>query len=104
MISRYTLSYYFSERRLFLRRVLFRFRAVSILPNRFVGVVGEHGEFPIEQIRLSPDKNILASCSHDQKIKFWDVKHFKEMTSSEDIPSTTKSKKSAGTENFFEDL
>ncbi|XP_028401663.1 WD repeat-containing protein 55-like [Dendronephthya gigantea] len=79
-------------------------RAVSILPNRFVGVVGEHGEFPIEQISLSPDKNILASCSHDQKIKFWDVKHFKEMTSSEDIPKTTKSKKSSETENFFEDL
>jgi WD40 repeat protein len=80
-------------------------RAVSILPNRFVGVVGEHGEFPIEQISLSPERNILASCSHDQKIKFWNVEHFREAALSEDTSGEKpKSKKSTGTENFFEDL
>jgi WD40 repeat protein len=84
--------------------ISFNFRAVGILPNRFLGVVGEHGEFPIEQIHLSPDRNLLASCSHDQKIKFWDVRHFKEAALSEEIPTKTKPTKSTGTENFFEDL
>ena len=85
--------------------ISFYCRAVGILPNRFLGVVGEHGEFPIEQIALSPDRNILASCSHDQKIKFWNVGHFREAALNEEIPEKkTKSKKSTGTENFFEDL
>lgn len=28
-------------------------------------------------MRLSRDGDILASCSHDQSIKFWDVSHLK---------------------------
>ncbi|XP_022084469.1 WD repeat-containing protein 55-like [Acanthaster planci] len=50
-------------------------RAVNILPNRFLGVIGDHDDFPIESLALSADKQILASCSHDQKIKFWNVAH-----------------------------
>ncbi|XP_038055300.1 WD repeat-containing protein 55-like isoform X2 [Patiria miniata] len=50
-------------------------RAVSILPNRFLGVVGDHDDFPIESLAVTPDKNVLISCSHDQKIKFWNVSH-----------------------------
>ena len=81
----------------------FFFRAVRILPNRFLEVVGEHGEFPIEQMRLSTDGNTLASCSHDKKIKFWDVRHFRGSTLSETVPNKTKPKQSTGTD-FFEDL
>ena len=84
--------------------LLYHCRAVGILPNRFIGVVGEHGEFPIEQIGLSPDGNILASCSHDQKIKFWNVTHFRETALSEEIPEKPKNNKSTERENFFEDL
>lgn len=72
-----------------------------------MGVAGEHGEFPIEQMSLSSDGNILASCSHDQKIKFWDVRHFKGAALSEEVPNKsnkTKPKNSTGAENFFEDL
>ena len=54
-------------------------RAVHILPNRFVGTVGEHEDFPVERMRLSRDGDILASCSHDQSIKFWDVSHLKSL-------------------------
>ena len=28
-------------------------------------------------MRLSRDGDILASCSHDQSIKFWNVSHLK---------------------------
>jgi hypothetical protein len=48
---------------------------VSILPNKFEGVIGAHGEdFPIERIRLSYDNTWLASCAHDNSVRFWDIK------------------------------
>jgi WD40 repeat protein len=50
------------------------FRVVGIHPNEFAGVIGEHGDFPIEEIKLNHNKELLASCSHDCQIKFWDVK------------------------------
>jgi hypothetical protein len=50
-------------------------RVVSILPNKFEGVIGAHGEdFPIERIRLSYDNVWLASCAHDNSIRFWDIR------------------------------
>eukprot|EP00123_Amoebidium_parasiticum_P020460 comp50296_c0_seq1/m.47636 comp50296_c0_seq1/g.47636 ORF comp50296_c0_seq1/g.47636 comp50296_c0_seq1/m.47636 type:complete len:349 (-) comp50296_c0_seq1:241-1287(-) len=48
-------------------------RVVQIHPNKLLGVVGEHQDFPIERIRLSHDKHYLGSCSHDKTVKFWDV-------------------------------
>lgn len=48
-------------------------RAVSLLPNRVVGSVGQHMGEPIEEIACSWDKRFLASCAHDQLIKFWDI-------------------------------
>jgi len=46
-----------------------------MFPNEFVGVVGEHAEFPIERIRLAPTGNYLASCSHDNTVKFWNIQY-----------------------------
>ncbi|KAM6251763.1 WD repeat-containing protein 55 [Porphyrio hochstetteri] len=48
-------------------------RAVNILPNRVLGCVGQHPGEPIEQLALAPARQLLASCAHDQKVKFWDV-------------------------------
>ncbi|XP_072518648.1 WD repeat-containing protein 55 [Salminus brasiliensis] len=48
-------------------------RAISILPNRVVGRIGQHTGEPIEEIVCSKDKRFLASCAHDQLIKFWDI-------------------------------
>ncbi|KAG0314541.1 hypothetical protein BGZ99_008067 [Dissophora globulifera] len=50
-------------------------RIIDILPNKFQGVVGEHDDFPIECIRLSHDKTYLASSSHDDTVRFWDVRY-----------------------------
>jgi WD40 repeat protein len=45
---------------------------VQIQPNSLLGVLGEHeDECPIEQLALSRDKLFVASCSHDQTVKFW---------------------------------
>lgn len=50
-----------------------RSRIVSIEPDDLVGIVGEHEDFPVERMRLSHDKKYLASSSHDNSIKFWNV-------------------------------
>lgn len=50
-------------------------RVVSILPNKVLGVLGEHGEYPIERIRLSGDGRYIGSCSHDKTVKFWDLEN-----------------------------
>lgn len=48
-------------------------RAVNVLPNRVVGSIGQHIGEPIEEIARSRDTKFLASCAHDQLIKFWDI-------------------------------
>ncbi|CAB4376841.1 uncharacterized protein OCT59_018778 [Rhizophagus irregularis] len=53
-------------------------RLVGILPNKFLGVIGDHDEFPIECLRLSHDDNLLASSSHDNTVKFWNIRYLYE--------------------------
>eukprot|EP00741_Cyanophora_paradoxa_P004151 tig00000769_g4032.t1 len=53
-------------------------RVVSVHPNKLLGVVGEHGEFPIERVALSGDKRVLGSCSHDNTVKFWNIAYLME--------------------------
>ena len=77
---------------------------MNILPNRNLGIVGDH-EFPVENLSLSRCKKYLASCSHDQVVKFWNV---------EDIPSMEvdgskkrnikKKAPPSAAANFFADL
>ncbi|KAG0031232.1 WD domain repeat-containing protein 55 [Podila clonocystis] len=62
-------------------------RVIEILPNKFQGIVGEHEDFPIEVIRLSHDKTYLASCSHDDTVRFWDVRYMTSEREEEDDDS-----------------
>lgn len=48
-------------------------RILNILPNKLVGIVGNHDEYPVERLSLSPDKLTLASASHDDTVKLWDL-------------------------------
>ena len=59
-------------------------RLVSIQPLKLLGVVGEHGNHPIEQVRMSFDKHLLASCSHDDCVKFWNIDYLFEEDDDED--------------------
>ncbi|RNA43412.1 WD repeat-containing 55-like [Brachionus plicatilis] len=85
-------------------------RACHILPNRFLGVVGNHNGFPIHKLNLSSDKNICASLCHDQKIKFWNVENLKHKNMDAQSKSKNKSLKNTKltakgkSENFFADL
>lgn len=79
-------------------------RAVHILPNRFVGTVGEHKDFPVERMRMSSDGNTLASCSHDQSIKFWDVSHLKTLRVDPSGKKKRETPTKKATDDFFADL
>lgn len=46
-------------------------RVCSLFPNKLIGVLGEHEDFPVEKLRLSPDGTFVASSSHDNSIRFW---------------------------------
>ncbi|NXJ84398.1 WDR55 protein, partial [Trogon melanurus] len=87
-------------------------RAVNILPNRVLGCVGQHLGEPIEQLAVASDGRLLASCAHDQKVKFWDVSSLRGLV----VDDYRKKKKKGGPlralsgkavgsgEDFFADL
>lgn len=63
---------------------------MHIQPNYFISEVGKHGNLPIEKLQLSNDGEILASCSCDNIIKFWNIK---DLHDHETVPIKTKTKK-----------
>ncbi|XP_064018328.1 WD repeat-containing protein 55 [Pogoniulus pusillus] len=87
-------------------------RAVNVLPNRVLGCVGQHLGEPIEQLALAPGGQLLASCAHDQKVKFWDVSALGQMVvddyrkkKKKGVPLRALSGKAVGSgEDFFADL
>jgi WD40 repeat protein len=65
-------------------------RAVNIHPNNFLGVVGAHEEFPVERLALNHNGELLASISHDQCIKFWNIGYFYELMDEDDSKALTE--------------
>ncbi|KAI5073025.1 hypothetical protein GOP47_0011038 [Adiantum capillus-veneris] len=53
-------------------------RLITILPNKMIGVIGEHADFPIERLALSSNKKVVGSASHDHVLKLWDVSYLHE--------------------------
>ena len=77
------------------------------MPNRLLGLVGQHEDFPVENLSRSHCKRFVASCSHDQKIKFWNI----EGIENQNIDAQQKPKRTfkqpqgrAGNSDFFADL
>ncbi|BFZ24461.1 hypothetical protein BsWGS_27500 [Bradybaena similaris] len=69
-------------------------RAVHVLPNRVLGIVGQHEEgFPVESMSLTADQAFVASCSHDQRVKFWNVDELKTQTVDTSKKGTKQAKK-----------
>ena len=88
-------------------------RACSIQPNRFIGIVGDHSDFPIQHLCLSADNNTCASISHDECVKFWNVENLSEVRVKEKnkVKSKTMLNKNVSAnkgklanEGFFSDL
>ena len=60
-------------------------RAMSILPNKFLGIVGDAGEgYPVERMRVSDGGKWLVCCSHDDRVRFWDIENAFEDGSDDD--------------------
>jgi len=55
-------------------------RAVHLYPHRFLGVVGHHEDaFPVERLDVNSTGELVASTSHDNRVKFWNVAYLEEM-------------------------
>ncbi|XP_063239786.1 WD repeat-containing protein 55 homolog [Bacillus rossius redtenbacheri] len=63
-------------------------RATHMFPHRHLGVVGQH-QFSVECLDISGDGTYVASSSHDQLIKFWNIKYFEDI----EVNPKEKSKK-----------
>lgn len=48
-------------------------RVLSVQPNKMLGILGEHSDFDIERLAASADKMFLASASHDNTVRVWDL-------------------------------
>ncbi|KAF4529860.1 hypothetical protein B566_EDAN017681 [Ephemera danica] len=86
-------------------------RATHLFPHRHIGIVGQHS-FPVEQMDMSYDGELLASCSHDNTIKFWNIKYMEELHVSDRDKADNKktlnhnlpSSKASNTADFFADM
>jgi WD repeat-containing protein 55 len=59
-------------------------RVINIHPNKMLGLVGEHGEMPVERMDLSVGNQWLATASHDRSVKLWSVGYLWEEDDDED--------------------
>jgi WD40 repeat protein len=52
-------------------------RVVTIHPNKLLGVVGQHEDYPADKLAMSRDRKYLASCPSESTLKFWGIDFFK---------------------------
>jgi hypothetical protein len=72
-------------------------RVVSLQPNKVLGVIGDHEEFPVEGMSASRDGRVLASFAHDEVVRFWDISLFKDDDGDEfDVEEAEPSGEKAG--------
>ncbi|EGI63100.1 PREDICTED: WD repeat-containing protein 55 homolog isoform X2 [Acromyrmex echinatior] len=57
-------------------------RATSLFPHHHLGIVGQHN-FSVETLDISNDGILIASSSHDNDIKFWNVQYFETLNVTE---------------------
>ena len=48
-------------------------RAVQLLPNALLGVLGGHDGFPVEGLGWSAGRKMVGSISHNENIRLWDA-------------------------------
>lgn len=52
-------------------------RAMHMVPGRILGIVGQHN-LAVETMDINATGEIIASSSHDNDIRFWNVKYFED--------------------------
>ncbi|KAL7751583.1 WD domain repeat-containing protein 55 [Sorochytrium milnesiophthora] len=87
-------------------------RLVNVFPNQLVEIIGRHKRFPIEDMSISHDQQLLASCSHDHKVKFWNISRLYNPESSDDDENEDESQRAqqgnkpslSGSDDDWEDI
>ncbi|KAG7531466.1 hypothetical protein FFLO_04326 [Filobasidium floriforme] len=59
-------------------------RVMQIQPNKLLGAIATHGDFPIERIKLDRNGKFLGSVSHDDCLKLTDVSEILEDSDDEE--------------------
>ncbi|KZC10095.1 WD repeat-containing protein 55 like protein [Dufourea novaeangliae] len=86
-------------------------RATSLFPRNNLGIVGQHN-FSIEAVDVNSDGSMIASSSHNNDIKFWNVQYFETLNVAERVKGGKQkqlkhnlpSSKVDNASNFFSDL
>lgn len=59
-------------------------RASHMFPQHQLGVVGQH-RMPVESLDISHDGQYIASSSHDNDVKFWNISYFESIENIIDV-------------------
>ena len=68
---------------------------VQLHPNKLLGLIGDHEDFPVEGLNFSHDKKIIGSVSHTNKVHFWDVGYLFEEDDDDEVVDESEDKASA---------
>ena len=86
-------------------------RAVQLLPNQLLGVLGGHDGFPVEALGWGAKRAYVGSLSHDENIRLWDGSFLKDddedMDDDEEggkVPSGLAGASTKGEEDDWEDM
>ena len=71
-------------------------RAMHMVPGRILGIVGQH-TLAVEAMDINCGGDIIASSSHDNDIRFWNIKYFEDF---DDIKYNEKPSKTAKQHNL----
>ncbi|KAG0710174.1 WD repeat-containing protein 55 [Chionoecetes opilio] len=68
-------------------------RAVQLYPHRFVGVVGEHDDFGVDNLSVSHDGTLMASCSSEEVVRFWNIEYLYDLDNEDSKKGSKKRKR-----------
>lgn len=67
-------------------------RASHMFPQRQLGIVGQHN-LPVECLDISYDGQYIASSSHNNDVKFWNISYFENIDALIDVNHKQDKKK-----------
>lgn len=84
-------------------------RATHLFPHKHLGIVGQHN-ISVERMDICNAGTFIASCSHNNDIKFWNISYFNDMEVStankkqnkrKDLRNNLPSSKARNASDFF---
>lgn len=87
-------------------------RATHLFPHRHLGIVGQH-DLSAECLDICNDGTMIASTSHNNDIKFWNIQYFEDLSiasksnkhiKKRDLKNNLPSSKQRNVSDFFDGL